>query len=171
MATVPLDTCPQAPDLLQMLLSACGPDGIGGSDRAGRTLFDIEEIIPHSCLAAAKPLIVQATMKAHIPMNSTKIHSSASTLSSTSSSGKENLYKEKDKDKYKEKDKYKDKEKDKDDFQPKMNMAVQAMMYQNKDRRGENRIDDNKIGSYNYTTSQRAPDEYRYGNISKSAIR
>jgi hypothetical protein len=123
-------------------------------------LFDIEEIIPHSCLAAAKPLIVQATMKAHIPANPTKVRSLSSTLSLTSSSDKENLYKEK--------------EKDKDDiFQPKMNMAVQALMYQNKDRssRRENEIEDDKIGSYNHSTSHRASNEYKYGNISKSAVR
>lgn len=121
-------------------------------------MFDIEEITPHSCLAAAKPLIVQATMKAHIPANPTKVRSSASTLFLTSSSDKENLCKEKEKD---------------DIFQPKMNMAVQALMYHNKDRslKAENEIEDDKIGSYNHGTNLRASNEYKYGNISKSAVR
>ena len=42
-----------------MVLSACG-GGVGGSDRTGRTLFDIEEKVPRSCLSAGMSLISRA---------------------------------------------------------------------------------------------------------------
>ena len=54
------ECCPEAPSILEMVLSACG-GGVGGSDRTGRTLFDIEEKVPSSCLAAGMSFIVRAT--------------------------------------------------------------------------------------------------------------
>lgn len=93
-----------------------------------------------------------------------KVHSSSSSFSSSSSAsstGKENFFR-------------KEKDKDKDEiFKPKMNMAVQALTYQNKNRpqMGENEIEDDKLGYLNYATSQRNSDEYKYENTSKSAVR
>ena len=43
-----------------MVLSACG-GGVGGSDRTGRTLFDIQEKVSGSCLTAGMALIVKAS--------------------------------------------------------------------------------------------------------------
>jgi hypothetical protein len=34
---------------------------VGGSDRTGRTLFDIQERVPGSCLAASMALIIKAS--------------------------------------------------------------------------------------------------------------
>lgn len=71
MAMTPSDQAPDAPRLIHMLIDASSvmtPQqqqyGIGGSDRTGRTIFDIHETVPHSCLHACKSLLVQATSKA-----------------------------------------------------------------------------------------------------------
>jgi hypothetical protein len=71
MAVTPSDQVPDAPRLIHILIEASSvmtPQqqqyGIGGSDRTGRTIFDIHETVPHSCLHACKSLLVQATSKA-----------------------------------------------------------------------------------------------------------
>ena len=45
-----------------MVLKACisSSVGIGGSDKTGRTLFDIQEKVPLSCLSAGKSAIAKA---------------------------------------------------------------------------------------------------------------
>lgn len=48
-------------DLLETVLRACGVGGVGGSDRTGRTLFDIQEKVPLSCLSAGRSIIAKAT--------------------------------------------------------------------------------------------------------------
>jgi hypothetical protein len=71
MAATPADQAPDAPRLIHILIEASSvmtPQqqqyGIGGSDRTGRTIFDIHESVAHSCLHACKSLLVQATSKA-----------------------------------------------------------------------------------------------------------
>ena len=54
------ESWPDATDLLMMVLKACSTVGIGGSDKTGRTLFDIQEKVPLSCLSAGKPVIAKA---------------------------------------------------------------------------------------------------------------
>ena len=44
--------------------------GIGGSDRVGRTLFDLREKCSFSCLNVVKPILVEATMAAAGVVNS-----------------------------------------------------------------------------------------------------
>ena len=55
-----VDHWPDALLVLDKVLTACGVSGIGGSDRTGRTLLDIESKVNLSCLSAGKELIVRA---------------------------------------------------------------------------------------------------------------
>jgi hypothetical protein len=59
LATTPSDQAPDATRLVHMLIDV-GHE-IGGSDRTGRTIFDIVETVPHSCLHACKSILTQAT--------------------------------------------------------------------------------------------------------------
>lgn len=61
MAMTPSETAPDAPRLIHLLVDSHPQHGIGGSDRTGRTIFDIVETVSHSCLHACKALLVQAT--------------------------------------------------------------------------------------------------------------
>jgi len=63
MAGVSTEICPDANKILRMILDGCGLVGVGGSDRSGRTVFDIPDRVSFSCLASARPLLVEATMK------------------------------------------------------------------------------------------------------------
>jgi hypothetical protein len=67
MASVAADQSPDSTRLVHYLLeysSNLNPFyGIGGSDRTGRTIFDIEEVVAHSCLAACRAVLKQASAK------------------------------------------------------------------------------------------------------------
>ena len=57
------DSFPAVSSLLSLLLDASGQGGLGGSDHAGITLFDIPESVPGSCLGALKPMLAAVAMK------------------------------------------------------------------------------------------------------------
>jgi hypothetical protein len=52
--------------------------GIGGSDRTGLTIFDIEESVHNSCLSAAKPMLFQMAARAAFNATTVGINSLAS---------------------------------------------------------------------------------------------
>ena len=54
MAFVPAETCPESRKILSAMLGVCGSSGVGGSDRTGRTVFDIDERVANSCLGARR---------------------------------------------------------------------------------------------------------------------
>jgi hypothetical protein len=60
MCLIASDVCPDAPRLMHIVLDACGASGVGGSDRTGRTVFDIEERVPHSCLSACRQILLDS---------------------------------------------------------------------------------------------------------------
>ncbi|CAE7692926.1 unnamed protein product [Symbiodinium microadriaticum] len=68
MSHVSQDAFPEATSMLKMVLEHAG-GSIGGADRSGRTVFDLEEQvaedaeIPYSCLRAARQLLVHAGTK------------------------------------------------------------------------------------------------------------
>lgn len=72
MATVGSETCPDAPRLVHLLLS--GANGshsssaarkmVNAADRTGRTVFDIVERADHSCLAACRAVLRDASQGA-----------------------------------------------------------------------------------------------------------
>lgn len=67
MASVAADQSPDSTRLVHYLLeysSNLNPYyGIGGSDRTGRTIFDIEDTVGHSCLASCRSVLKQASAK------------------------------------------------------------------------------------------------------------
>lgn len=100
MSRVSQDAYPEAGSILKMVLDCCG-GGIGGSDRSGRTVFDIEDEgeradgdrdtddargkrpVPYSCLRAARPLLVQAGTRSSRAQS--RPHSASSSSLSTAS--------------------------------------------------------------------------------------
>ncbi len=82
MATVSTEQYPDPSSIIQILIDGYkryrdthGDDlsvsiGIGGSDRVGRTLFDLREKCSFSCLNVVKPILVEATMAAAGVVNS-----------------------------------------------------------------------------------------------------
>jgi hypothetical protein len=60
MCLIASDVCPDAPRLMHIVLDACGANGVGGSDRTGRTVFDIEERVPHSCLSSCRQILLDS---------------------------------------------------------------------------------------------------------------
>jgi hypothetical protein len=62
MAGVSLEVCPEAGKIMRTLLDSCGNVGVGGSDRSGRTVFDIRERVPLSCLSSVKSMLINATL-------------------------------------------------------------------------------------------------------------
>eukprot|EP00602_Paraphysomonas_sp_CaronLab_P011333 CAMPEP_0185040624 /NCGR_PEP_ID=MMETSP1103-20130426/38887_1 /TAXON_ID=36769 /ORGANISM="Paraphysomonas bandaiensis, Strain Caron Lab Isolate" /LENGTH=1326 /DNA_ID=CAMNT_0027580001 /DNA_START=6 /DNA_END=3986 /DNA_ORIENTATION=+ len=55
------DSYPEGPNILKLVLESIPGGGIGGSDRTGRTIFDIDDSrVPYSCLKAARQLLVDA---------------------------------------------------------------------------------------------------------------
>ena len=82
MAHVRHDAYPEAPSILKMVLDCTGGN-IGGADRSGRTVFDLDQHGedgegPYTCLRAARELLVQAGTR-------TSTKSSKSGVSGTSS--------------------------------------------------------------------------------------
>ena len=53
-----IDLCPEAPSVLGLILDACGVC-VAGSDRTGRTIFDLEEKVSRSCLSACKTVLAR----------------------------------------------------------------------------------------------------------------
>lgn len=74
MATVGSETCPDAPRLVHMLLGGAHPGHtstvsnarkvVNSADRTGRTVFDIVERADHSCLAACRQVLRDASQGA-----------------------------------------------------------------------------------------------------------
>ena len=76
MATVSTEQYPDPSSIIQILIDGykryrdthvndlSASIGIGGSDRVGRTLFDLREKCSFSCLNVVKPILVEATMAA-----------------------------------------------------------------------------------------------------------
>ena len=72
MAKTPREKCPAAGEILAAVLQhvAAGGGGIGGADRSGRTVFDLEagggggEVPDISCLQASRQLLVEAGTRA-----------------------------------------------------------------------------------------------------------
>jgi len=63
MAAVPASECAEAARILKMVLGGGGGlVGVGGSDRSGKTVFDIQEQVPRSCLSEMRYMLVDATM-------------------------------------------------------------------------------------------------------------
>eukprot|EP01034_Spumella_vulgaris_P021576 gene21576-27614_t len=60
MCLIASDVSPDAARLMHIVLDACGASGVGGSDRTGRTVFDIEERVPHSCLSACRQILLDS---------------------------------------------------------------------------------------------------------------
>jgi hypothetical protein len=63
LSKVNADAYPESVSILKMVLDHIPGGGIGGADRTGRTIFDIEEdsLSPGlSCLKAARQLLVEA---------------------------------------------------------------------------------------------------------------
>lgn len=56
MAHISSETCPDSNRLMQVVLEATHGT-LGGSDRSGRTVLDIEEKVTHSCLSACRHLL------------------------------------------------------------------------------------------------------------------
>ena len=54
---VPMDACPNPAKVLRLVLDAC-LGGLGGADRSGKTIFDIEEKVPRSCLSACRQILL-----------------------------------------------------------------------------------------------------------------
>lgn len=73
MGKASFDTYPECQCILANLLSSSKSAGIGNADRSGRTVFDIKETLPESCLASCRPLL----------LNNTSEHFYRSTTSST----------------------------------------------------------------------------------------
>jgi hypothetical protein len=98
MATVSTEQYPDPSSLVQILIDgyrkyrathASDPSiGIGGSDRVGRTLFDLREKCSFSCLNIVKPLLVEATMASAGTSNSRVLkHSTNSNIAMSESRG------------------------------------------------------------------------------------
>ena len=81
-----VDHWPDALLVLDKVLTACGVSGIGGSDRTGRTLLDIESKVNFSCLSAGKELIVRAA-SLHQDQHRAASHSSTYATGTTSTYG------------------------------------------------------------------------------------
>ena len=81
-----VDHWPDALLVLDKVLTACGVSGIGGSDRTGRTLLDIESKVNFSCLSAGKELIVRAA-SLHQDQHRTALQSSTYGTGATSTYG------------------------------------------------------------------------------------
>ena len=81
-----VDHWPDALLVLENVLTACGVSGIGGSDRTGRTLLDIESKVNFSCLSAGKELIVRAA-SIHQDQHRTALQSSTYGTGTTSTYG------------------------------------------------------------------------------------
>jgi hypothetical protein len=63
LSKVNADAYPESVSILKMVLEHIPGGGIGGADRTGRTIFDIEEDNPapgYSCLRASRQLLVEA---------------------------------------------------------------------------------------------------------------
>lgn len=60
MSMVSSDQSPDSTRLMGIVLDACGSSGVGGSDRTGRTVFDIEERVAQSCLSACRQMLLDA---------------------------------------------------------------------------------------------------------------
>lgn len=65
MAITPEEMCPAAPQILSLILQHIPNGGIGGSDRSGRTIFDLEDLSmghmnQESCLQASRQLLIDA---------------------------------------------------------------------------------------------------------------
>jgi hypothetical protein len=64
LSKVNADAYPEAVSILKMVLEHIPGGGIGGADRTGRTIFDIEEdhrsTSGYSCLKASRQLLVEA---------------------------------------------------------------------------------------------------------------
>jgi hypothetical protein len=93
LAVTPSDYCPDASRLVHYLLDAMtssphsilnNPNdrGVGGSDRAGRTIFDIRETVQNSCLQACRTILLQATARisssSNPPVNAASVNHSNS---------------------------------------------------------------------------------------------
>ena len=81
-----VDHWPDALLVLDKVLTACGVSGIGGSDRTGRTLLDIESKVNFSCLSAGKEMIVRAA-SLHQDQHRTALQSSTYGTGATSTYG------------------------------------------------------------------------------------
>lgn len=57
------DAFPESLTLLKMVLDRIPGGGIGGADRTGRTIFDIEDNIGYSCLKAARQTLIDAGIR------------------------------------------------------------------------------------------------------------
>lgn len=64
LALASADSYPEATAILKAVLDAVPGGGIGGADRTGRTIFDVESLdnpaLPYSCLKACRHLLVDA---------------------------------------------------------------------------------------------------------------
>ncbi len=60
MSSVSSELCPDSTRLMHIVLDGCGSAGVGGSDRTGRTVFDIDEKVPHSCLSACRQILLDS---------------------------------------------------------------------------------------------------------------
>jgi hypothetical protein len=58
---------------------------VGGSDRTGRTLFDIQERVPGSCLAASMALIMKASSSKQHALRDPCVSIASSSIASVSS--------------------------------------------------------------------------------------
>lgn len=63
MASTPTLACPESARIVQLLLQVGGVAFAAavsnGADRLGRSVLDIEDLVPHSCLAAVRPLLME----------------------------------------------------------------------------------------------------------------
>lgn len=66
MSCTTAESCPDASRILHMVLdsSPVAGQGVGGSDRTGRTVFDIQEKVANSCLVACRHILLDANKAA-----------------------------------------------------------------------------------------------------------
>ncbi len=71
MAHVSSEVCADSSRVLHIVLEACGERGVGTADRNGRTVFDIDEKVAHSCLSACRQILLDASHHhRHVPLRS-----------------------------------------------------------------------------------------------------
>jgi hypothetical protein len=63
MALVSNDCYPDSVRIVQIILEASGSYGVGGSDRTGRTVYDIEEKVSNSCLFSVKQMLLDNSFR------------------------------------------------------------------------------------------------------------
>lgn len=84
MSVIAADQCPDSARLLHIVLDGCGPSGVGGSDRTGRTVFDIEGRVPNSCLSACRQILLDSGAHHRVIPHRSHQHPSSSGMSVSS---------------------------------------------------------------------------------------